>query len=55
MIHFTRPTTCTCNISTGHQSNAICFGGQLPSSGSHTNVENSVTYDIICSVTILLP
>jgi hypothetical protein len=39
MIHFTRPTTCTCNTSTWHQSTAACFGGQLPSSGSHTNIE----------------
>ena len=38
MIHFKRLITCTCNTSTWQQSTATCFGGQLPSSGSHNNI-----------------
>jgi len=55
VIYFTRPTTCTCNTSTWHQSIATCFGGRLPSSGSKTNIKNSVKYDTTSSVKILLP
>jgi hypothetical protein len=52
MIHFTRPTTCRCNTSISHQSTATCCGGQLPSSGRRTSIENPVNYDTTCSVKI---